>query len=137
MNPLDVQAYKGLSLCIVREVAPEISDNVKRYNRYNDILPTPSTRVCLKQHGDNPETTYINANYVPFGGKDKAYIAAMGPLTTTIGRCVRLSLTCHSSLLLTWLYCCCSFVRMMWEENVVVCVMTTNFIEKGKKKFER
>eukprot|EP00045_Choanoeca_perplexa_P009530 m.92197 g.92197 ORF g.92197 m.92197 type:complete len:611 (+) comp14939_c0_seq1:186-2018(+) len=115
MKPLDVKAYKSLSLRMIKEVAPEIRQNVKRYNRYNDILPTPATRLRLNQYGSDPETTYINANYIPFDGKDKAYIAAMGPLTTTIG----------------------SFIRMMWEEKVVVCVMTTNFVEKGRKKCER
>jgi protein tyrosine phosphatase len=71
---------------MIKDIPAEISHNIKRYNRYNDILPTPATRVRLQQYGSSPETTYINANYIPFDGNDKAYIAAMGPLTTTIGR---------------------------------------------------
>eukprot|EP00730_Choanoeca_flexa_P019734 TRINITY_DN9649_c0_g1_i4.p1 TRINITY_DN9649_c0_g1~~TRINITY_DN9649_c0_g1_i4.p1 ORF type:complete len:667 (+),score=146.62 TRINITY_DN9649_c0_g1_i4:100-2001(+) len=115
LDALDVQAYKRLDLRMVRDIPPEIRNNVRRYNRYNDILPTPGNRVYLRQIGDDEESTYINANYVPFSGKNNEYIAAMGPLPATIP----------------------SFIRMMWEQKCVVCVMTTNFVEKGRRKCER
>ena len=52
----------------------------KQHNRFLDVLPNPVTRVPLEQVGDDPTTTYINANYVRNydGYNDRAYIASMG-----------------------------------------------------------
>lgn len=36
----------------------------KAMNRYLDILPTPRTRVKLKELEGDPTSHYINANYV-------------------------------------------------------------------------
>ena len=107
----------------------------REFNRYMNILPNPvrmypshtwcslfqDTRVKLATTKPDPAAGYINANYVPsFDGnvlcrsmaapldvlQPKGYIAAMGPLTRTIG----------------------AFWRMVWEHKIVCIVMTTGLV---------
>merc|ERR1719272_1696404 len=60
---------------------------------------------------------YINANYVrSFGGKRMhEYIAAQGPLPSTVGH----------------------FIQMVYQKKSAIVVQTTGFKEKGKVKCER
>lgn len=85
-------------------------------NRYFDILPNPATQVQLQLEGVDPASTYINANYVrSFGGRRAhEYIASQGPLPATVE----------------------AFMRMIWEQKMLVLVQTTGFIEKKVKKCE-
>ena len=102
----------------------------KQQNRHLDILPNPRTRVILPtpttastgSSGDghdanDPRETYINANYIRSsnGGNKKNFIAAMGPLKSTIP----------------------AFWRMIWAEEVAAVVMVTGLTEKGQSKCER
>eukprot|EP00039_Didymoeca_costata_P008353 m.110748 g.110748 ORF g.110748 m.110748 type:complete len:767 (-) comp14049_c0_seq7:1348-3648(-) len=78
-------------------------------NRYMNVLPNNHSRVLLKQIGDDETTEYINANWMNGYGEDgkQAYIACQGPLPETVF----------------------DFWRMVWEHDVHVIVMNTNFVE--------
>ena len=92
-----------------RESIPESARN-KVHNRYLDISPNPETAVKLEGFGVDPAdpgTGYINANHVAGVGGD-AYIAAMGPLATTLER----------------------FWQMIWEQRCPIIVMLTGLVEK-------
>eukprot|EP00116_Pleurobrachia_bachei_P001168 sb/3461430/ len=81
---------------------------VKYLNRYQDVLPFDSSRVCLQSGRRN----YINASYVRPPFVEQKYICCQGPLdhTTT------------------------DFWRMAWEEESTVIVMLNRIIEKGRLK---
>ena len=72
--------------------------------------------MVLQQIGDSAVSTYINANWVrgPKPDDSRRYIASMGPKDTTADA--------H------W--------RMVWENEIVAMVMTTNTFEAGKNKCE-
>ncbi|XP_028398210.1 receptor-type tyrosine-protein phosphatase alpha-like isoform X2 [Dendronephthya gigantea] len=84
----------------------------KAKNRYSDILPYDHTRIVLTEIEDDPDSIYINANYVDSYRKPQAYIAAQGPLTSSLE----------------------DFWRMIWENDVRVVVMVTNLFERTKPK---
>jgi protein tyrosine phosphatase len=89
---------------------------VKTMNRYKNILPNPHSRVNLQQIGDDPTTSYINANYITsIDGGQRDYIAAQGPKPD----------------------CVLPFWRMLWQEDVKVIIMVTGLIERGKSKCSR
>ncbi|XP_026220775.1 receptor-type tyrosine-protein phosphatase beta-like isoform X28 [Anabas testudineus] len=87
----------------------------KPKNRYNNVLPYDSSRVKLSIiHGD-PHDDYINANYMPGYNSRKEFIAAQGPLPSTVK----------------------DFWRMVWEKNVYTLVMLTRCNEQGRVKCEQ
>jgi len=114
--PMDSGAYDKLDIRHTEpcEIAPFARG--KLMNRYFDILPNPATQVQLQLQGVDPASTYINANYVrSFGGRRAhEYIASQGPLPATVE----------------------AFMRMIWEQKMLVLVQTTGFIEKKVKKCE-
>eukprot|EP00040_Diaphanoeca_grandis_P018506 m.97323 g.97323 ORF g.97323 m.97323 type:complete len:759 (+) comp26966_c1_seq2:238-2514(+) len=115
----DGDAFEALNFGLVsRYDLPEYAQT-KIHNRYLDIVPNLSTMVTLPMLNDDPATTYVNANYVQgYSGttlNPKKFIAAMGPLPTTID----------------------SFWRMIINEKVQNVVMVTNLFEKGRKKCEK
>ena len=63
----------------------EYPETIEALNRYQDVLPTPHTRVLLtSQHGD-PNSTYINANFIRgFQAKPCVYIATQAPTPATV-----------------------------------------------------
>lgn len=72
------------------------------------------TRVALKIdiNGHGPGADYINANYISgeVPGSEKTYIATQGCLPGTV----------------------LDFWKMIWQENTLVIVMTTNEVERGR-----
>uniref|UniRef100_A0A3B4V9B2 protein-tyrosine-phosphatase n=1 Tax=Seriola dumerili TaxID=41447 RepID=A0A3B4V9B2_SERDU len=87
----------------------------KPKNRYNNVLPD-SSRVKLSIIHGSPYDDYINANYMPQGyNSRKEFIAAQGPLPTTVNE----------------------FWRMIWEKNVQTLVMLTRCNEQGRVKCEQ
>ncbi|XP_043915147.1 receptor-type tyrosine-protein phosphatase H [Protopterus annectens] len=86
----------------------------KTKNRYINILPYDHSRVILKPLDNDPNTDYINANYMPSYHSDSEFIACQGPLPDTVN----------------------DFWRMVLEHHIEVVVMLTNCMETGKVKCE-
>ncbi|KAJ0394372.1 hypothetical protein ATCC90586_003032 [Pythium insidiosum] len=76
-------------------------------NRYRDVLPFEKTRVRLENPTNAPNGDYINANYV-----DETYIACIAPVPPAI----------------------CDFWHMVWQCDVHVILMLTNFVERERIK---
>ncbi|KAM6936903.1 receptor-type tyrosine-protein phosphatase eta-like [Xenentodon cancila] len=87
----------------------------KPKNRYNNVLPYDSSRVKLSIVHGSQYDDYINANYMPGYLSRKEFIAAQGPLPTTVNE----------------------FWRMIWEKNVQTLVMLTRCLEQGRIKCEQ
>ena len=68
----------------------------KLKNRYGNIVAYDSTRVILPVINDDPNTDYVNANYISGFSNPKAYIATQGPVPNSF----------------------ISFWRMIWFEKV-------------------
>lgn len=81
-------------------------------NRYSDVLCLDHSRVKLSTQNNDPSSDYINANFVDGYMQKNAYISTQGPLPRTFG----------------------DFWRMVWEEQVMVIVMTTRAVERGRAK---
>ncbi|XP_077427534.1 tyrosine-protein phosphatase non-receptor type 9 isoform X2 [Vanacampus margaritifer] len=83
-------------------------------NRYSDVLCLDQSRVRLCQLCDDEDETsdYINASFMDGYKRRKAYIATQGPLPKTFG----------------------DFWRMVWEQMVLIIVMTTRVVERGRVK---
>lgn len=79
----------------------------KAKNRYRDVLPFEKTRVHLLNPEHTPAGDYINANFV-----DSHYIACCAPIPSAI----------------------CDFWHMVWECDVHVILMLTNFVERERLK---
>ncbi|XP_036390945.1 tyrosine-protein phosphatase non-receptor type 9 [Megalops cyprinoides] len=80
-------------------------------NRYGDVLCLDQTRVRLKPRR-NEKSDYINASFMDGYKQKNAYIGTQGPLEKTYAH----------------------FWRMIWEQNVLVIVMTTRTDESGRRK---
>ncbi|NWW51454.1 PTPRJ phosphatase, partial [Pedionomus torquatus] len=93
--------------------AAELAEN-RGKNRYNNVLPYDISRVKLSEQNYATED-YINANYMPGYNSKKAFIAAQGPLPSTID----------------------DFWRMIWEKNIYSIVMLTKCVEQARTKCEQ
>ncbi|CAL8260766.1 unnamed protein product [Merluccius merluccius] len=80
-------------------------------NRYGDVLCLDQTRVRL-QARRSERSDYINASFMDGYKQKNAYIGTQGPLEKTYG----------------------DFWRMIWEQNVLVIIMTTRTDEGGRQK---
>ncbi|KAJ7344390.1 hypothetical protein JRQ81_000340 [Phrynocephalus forsythii] len=92
--------------------AAELPEN-KSKNRYNNVLPYEFSRVKLLIQ-NHPADDYINASYMPGYKSKEEFIAAQGPLPTTVE----------------------DFWRLIWEKNIYTVVMLTKCIEQGRTKCE-
>ncbi|KAJ8336051.1 hypothetical protein SKAU_G00393940 [Synaphobranchus kaupii] len=83
-------------------------------NRYSDVLCLDQSRVKLSPLDDEEDESsdYINASFMDGYKRSKAYIATQGPLPKTYG----------------------DFWRMVWEQMVLIIVMTTRVVERGRVK---
>jgi tyrosine-protein phosphatase non-receptor type 9 len=72
------------------------------------------TRIQLNNeiNDDDDDDDYIHANYVDGYKQKNAYISTQGPLDET----------------------CEDFWKMIWQENILVLVMTTKCMEQRRKK---
>ncbi|XP_047737054.1 tyrosine-protein phosphatase non-receptor type 9 isoform X4 [Hyalella azteca] len=96
---------------------PGTFDNSRRRcnqlkNRYTDVLCLDHSRVILSDTSEEKHNDYINANFVDGYKQKNAFISTQGPLP-------------HTSP---------DFWRMIWEQCVVVVVMTTRVVERGRTK---
>ncbi|KAI1883719.1 hypothetical protein AGOR_G00234440 [Albula goreensis] len=83
-------------------------------NRYSDVLCLDQSRVKLSilQDEDDETSDYINASFMDGYKRSNAYIATQGPLPKTF----------------------VDFWRMVWEQRVLIIVMTTRVVERGRVK---
>ncbi|XP_074153041.1 LOW QUALITY PROTEIN: tyrosine-protein phosphatase non-receptor type 9 [Sminthopsis crassicaudata] len=81
-------------------------------NRYGDVPCLDQTRVKLTKGSGITQTDYINASFMDGYKQKNAYIGTQGPLENTY----------HD------------FWLMVWEQKVLVIVMTTRFEEGGRRK---
>uniref|UniRef100_A0AAZ3RX82 Tyrosine-protein phosphatase non-receptor type 9 n=1 Tax=Oncorhynchus tshawytscha TaxID=74940 RepID=A0AAZ3RX82_ONCTS len=110
---LDVLFYDIHKSPLVDFVSVNLSSTAynQERNRYGDVLCLDQTRVHLKTRR-NEVSDYINASFMDGYKQKNAYIGTQGPLEKTYG----------------------DFWRMVWEQNVLVIVMTTRADEGGRKK---
>jgi len=92
----------GIKNCSVAKKAPG-------KNRYINILPFNDNRVCLTAGSDSD---YINASFVDGYRKEKSYIAAQGPMESTV----------------------LDFWQMIWDQNCNRIIMVTRTFEGEKLK---
>uniref|UniRef100_A0A8C4ISP4 protein-tyrosine-phosphatase n=1 Tax=Dicentrarchus labrax TaxID=13489 RepID=A0A8C4ISP4_DICLA len=94
------------------DYSKKLSNQIK--NRYSDVLCLDQSRVRLCQLCDDEDETsdYINASFMDGYKRGNAYIATQGPLPKTFG----------------------DFWRMVWEQVVLIIVMTTRVVERGRVK---
>uniref|UniRef100_A0A8C9VAC1 Tyrosine-protein phosphatase non-receptor type 9 n=1 Tax=Scleropages formosus TaxID=113540 RepID=A0A8C9VAC1_SCLFO len=90
------------------EYSKKLSNQIK--NRYSDVLCLDHSRVTLTTRHDTSD--YINASFMDGYKRVNAYVATQGPLPKTFG----------------------DFWRMVWEQRVLIIVMTTRVVERGRVK---
>ncbi|KAK7929428.1 hypothetical protein WMY93_005823 [Mugilogobius chulae] len=94
------------------DYSKKLANQIK--NRYSDVLCLDHSRVRLSQlcEADDETSDYINASFMDGYKRRNAYIATQGPLPKTF----------------------VDFWRMVWEQMVLIIVMTTRVVERGRVK---
>lgn len=95
-----------------------VLDNIddRQRNRYLDVVPFTKNRVRLAPV-EGFESGYINASHVEpsLCGAKATYIAAQAPIPSVIG----------------------DWWRMVWEQDILLVIMLTNFVESGRMKADK
>ncbi|XP_060551555.1 receptor-type tyrosine-protein phosphatase mu-like [Ruditapes philippinarum] len=96
------------------QYASDVATKPKNHckNRYKAMYAYDHSRVILRTLPDQPGSDYINASKIMGNTGKVSYIAAQGPISSTLG----------------------DFWRMIWEQTVRTIVMLTNLTEEGKMK---
>ncbi|XP_022257184.1 tyrosine-protein phosphatase non-receptor type 9-like isoform X2 [Limulus polyphemus] len=81
-------------------------------NRYSDVLCYDHSRVKISCLDGDPSSNYLNANFIDGYKQKNAFISTQGPLPKTFSH----------------------FWQMIWEQEVLVIVMTTRTIERSRAK---
>ncbi|XP_019631236.1 PREDICTED: receptor-type tyrosine-protein phosphatase alpha-like [Branchiostoma belcheri] len=81
-------------------------------NRFKNIFTYDHSRVVLTTLEGQPGSDFINANYIDGYNHPNMFIAAQGPLPSTIN----------------------DFWKMIWEQDTATIVMVTNLKERNKSK---
>ncbi|XP_071120808.1 receptor-type tyrosine-protein phosphatase epsilon-like [Mytilus edulis] len=84
-------------------------------NRYGNIIAYDHSRVVLTPISSEPNSDYINANYLDGYKRKNAYIASQGPMKVMFR----------------------DFWRMIWQKQCCKIVMLTNLMEACKTKCEQ
>ena len=84
LAPLDCKAFDKLDIrqTFPTELPPSARGKV--FNRYPDIIPSPSSQVRLSKIPGEDASEYINANYIKSRVVERAYIAASAPTDNTV-----------------------------------------------------
>ncbi|XP_065198561.1 receptor-type tyrosine-protein phosphatase alpha-like [Sycon ciliatum] len=117
----DMYASEGFAAeyDIIQQLAPKMMaaevcsrPENKLKNRYANIIAYDDTRVALSQTGGDPNSDYINANWLSGFKCEKEFIATQGPVPQSI----------------------IDFWRMIWETKARTIAMVTNLEEGDKLK---
>ncbi|XP_064407623.1 mucin-3A-like isoform X2 [Halichondria panicea] len=92
----------------------QLPQNKFKKNRFTNIFPYDHCRVKL-QSTDTPGSDYINASWIKGYKRDNAYVAAQGPMASTVE----------------------DFWRMIWENKLPTIVMVTKLVESSREKCAR
>ncbi|XP_013390361.2 receptor-type tyrosine-protein phosphatase mu-like [Lingula anatina] len=87
----------------------------KLKNRFQNIMPYDHSRIVLDLLPGDPNSDYVNANYIDGFKRPRAFIAAQGPKPNTVK----------------------DFWRMIWQVHTPQIVMVTKTVEMGKQKCEQ
>ncbi|XP_013398159.1 receptor-type tyrosine-protein phosphatase epsilon-like [Lingula anatina] len=87
----------------------------KLKNRFQNIMPYDHSRVVLDLLQGDPNSDYVNANYIDGYKRPRAFIASQGPKPNTVK----------------------DFWRMIWQVKSPQIVMVTKTVEMGKQKCEQ
>ncbi|XP_063717267.1 tyrosine-protein phosphatase non-receptor type 7-like [Symsagittifera roscoffensis] len=116
LNLLPDLPVEFMSLPANQQDRSEIQGLEKHKNRHEQMLPNNSSRIRLSgSRYRSVSSGYINANFISGLQREQQFIAAQGPLPSTLE----------------------DFWWMIWQENVSIVVMLTKLRERNKTMCEK